>query len=237
MMKNLCVVFVCLLLAGSAFAQKTKPWGDWSKKDADKILNDSAWGQSQTKGESPAGLPQGANAGNANRNANAGANSVTIPTEYYMRVRLISAKPIREGVARRIQLAQPDKASEMAGPLQNIIDKGFGDFIIIALNAEGVDPRTGAMVMQGFSRLNTAALNGKAYLERKDGKRLELIEYQAPVGDNLGGKFLFPRTLDGAPFLSPDSGTLRFVLNGSDKMKVDTKFKVADMMYGEKLEY
>ncbi len=237
MRKNLFIVFICLLLAGSAFAQKTKPWGEWSKKDADKMVNDSAWGLSQTKGEGPATLPQGANAGNAGRNANAGANSVTIPTEYYLRVRLISARPIREGVARRVQLAQPERASEMADPLQKIIDKGFGDFIIVALNAEGVDPRTGVMVMQGFSRLNTAAVTGKVYLERKDGKRVELIEYQAPVADNLGAKFLFPRSVDGAPFISPDSGTFRFVLNFSDKMKIDAKFKVADMMYGDKLEY
>ena len=42
-------VFVLLLAVTSATAQeKNKAWGEWSKKEADKILNDSAWAQTQT---------------------------------------------------------------------------------------------------------------------------------------------------------------------------------------------
>ena len=47
------VLFSSLLLAlcaCSAFAQKTKPWTEWSEKEAAKILNDSPWGQTQTEG-------------------------------------------------------------------------------------------------------------------------------------------------------------------------------------------
>lgn len=238
MRKDLFVVVLCLLLAGAAFGQKTKPWTEWSKKDAEKMLNDSAWGQSQTKGESQPSGPTGKNVGNGNSNQGGGPNSVSVPTEYYMRVRLLSARPVREGIAGRIRLAKPENAtSQITEQLQTIVDKGFGDYIIVALVAEGVDARTGAMVMQKFSRLNTAAASGKVYLERKDGKRVELTEYQAPIADNLGAKFLFPRTLDGATFITPDSGTLRFVLNLSDQLKVDAKFKVADMMYNGNLEY
>ncbi|MDT7605258.1 MAG: hypothetical protein QOF61_3255, partial [Acidobacteriota bacterium] len=39
----------CLLaLSLSAQDKKEKPWTEWSKKDAEKILNDSPWGQTQT---------------------------------------------------------------------------------------------------------------------------------------------------------------------------------------------
>ncbi len=236
MKRNLYVVLICFLLVGSGFAQKTKPWTEWSKKDADKMLNESAWGQSQTKGEGPAGLPQGANAGNANTNRGAGATQETIPSEYRIRFRLISAKPIREGIARRLVLAQPDKEKELTEQLQAVVDKGFGDYIIVAVNFEGSNPRTVMGFLQGLTRLNAAALAGKVYLERKDGKRVELVDYKAPIADEMGGKFIFARTLDGSPFLAADSGTVRFVVD-TERLKLDAKFKVADMKYGEKLEY
>lgn len=237
MKRNLYVVLICFLLVGSGFAQKTKPWTEWSKKDADKMLNDSAWAESQTRGEGAAGLPQGANAGNANTNRGTGTTQETIPTDYRIRIRLISAKPIREGMARRIVLAQPDKTKELTEQLQPVIDKGFGDYIVVGVNFEGANPRTVMPFLQNLSRWNAAALAGKVYLERKDGKRLELMDYKAPIADDMGGKFVFARTLDGAPFLAADSGTVRFVINVPDKLKLDVKFKVSDMMYGEKLEY
>ena len=49
------VLFTCsilILLAASVSAQKLKPWTEWTAKDAEKVLNDSAWGQTQTEGNS-----------------------------------------------------------------------------------------------------------------------------------------------------------------------------------------
>ena len=49
-MKRIFVVcaLICLF-AVAAVAQKNKPWTEWTAKDAEKILNDSAWGQTQTE--------------------------------------------------------------------------------------------------------------------------------------------------------------------------------------------
>ena len=233
MRKKIFIAIVCFVLAGSAFAQKSKPWTEWSKKDADKMLNDSAWAQSQTKGEAPPAMDRGANEG---RSTNAPANRSPVSTEYNIRVRLASAKPIREGLARRIVLTQPEKATELTTQLQTIIDKGFGDFIIVAVNVDAQEGRVAMGQLAPLARSTTATLAGKVYLERKDGKRLELLEYKSPIADGMGGKFIFPRTLDGKPFLAPDSDAVRFVLN-LDKLKVDAKFKVSGMMYSDKLEY
>src|SRR5437016_3879926 len=49
------ILFTCSLVivfAAAASAQKLKPWTEWSAKDAEKVLNDSAWGQTQTEGDS-----------------------------------------------------------------------------------------------------------------------------------------------------------------------------------------
>jgi hypothetical protein len=39
------------VFAGTTISQNTStPWTEWSKMDAEKILNDSAWGQSESIG-------------------------------------------------------------------------------------------------------------------------------------------------------------------------------------------
>ena len=38
-----------VLLALPTYAQKGKAWTDWTQKEAEKVLNDSAWGQTQTE--------------------------------------------------------------------------------------------------------------------------------------------------------------------------------------------
>ena len=48
-MKNLAFAFILIALtAWTAFAQTGNSWIDWSKSDVDKMLNRSAWGQTQT---------------------------------------------------------------------------------------------------------------------------------------------------------------------------------------------
>src|SRR5690242_5651792 len=50
--------FVCsilMLVALPAYAQKGKAWTDWNQKEAEKVLNDSGWGQTQTEGGSGGG--------------------------------------------------------------------------------------------------------------------------------------------------------------------------------------
>ena len=45
------ILSAILCIAGPATAQKTKSWTEWTEKEAAKILNDSAWGQTQTEAE------------------------------------------------------------------------------------------------------------------------------------------------------------------------------------------
>jgi len=74
------------------------------------------------------------------------------------------------------------------------------------------------------------------YLERKDGKKLFLMDYRAPAGDGMGAKFIFKRVLDGQPFLS-ESDNVKFVAQFNEKMKLQTRYKLSEMMYDGKLEY
>lgn len=241
MIKLACVCFVALAVGSVASAQKeTKPWTEWTKKDVVKILNDSGWGQTQLETQEASGTA-GAVTNTAepiNRDARQPAPGwVSSSIKYF--VRFLTARPIRQAVVRKLQLEQPAMAPNMAEQSKAFIEKSYDDFIIIAVAAEVSDQKTGGSLMLASTNAKVEALKGGTYLQRKDGKRLLLQEYVPPGRDGIGARFIFPRKMDGAPFLAPDSGEVRFhaELGSNKEFKVDRRFKVADMMYEGALEY
>src|SRR5438309_10151351 len=105
---------ILILFAVSATAQKTKPWTEWSEKDAEKILNDSAWGQTQTEGGDTSSQPSSTSAitattaarredTNTKAAANVESGEKKGPMSVHYRVRLLSAKPIRAAFVRMIE--------------------------------------------------------------------------------------------------------------------------------------
>lgn len=239
-------LFACLILtlaACSVFAQNEKPWSEWTKKNAEKILNDSSWGQTFTVGgtetTSTSAITSTASNGNANREINrsgeSGAPKASSAMNY--RVRFLTAKPIREAFSRMVLLSAEKPSPELPTQLQGFVDRDFGNYLVVVVSIDSENARAAAGALMGFGKLTLDSLKDKAYLERKDGKRLALTDYKAPIGDNLGAKFIFERTVDGQPFLNEASDSVRFVLDFSDKLKLNMKFKVASMVYAGKLEY
>src|SRR5215510_3607445 len=60
MRKLILIAMLTLLLNLEAAAQNAKPWTEWSRAEAEKILNDSPWGQTQvykTTSSSSSALP------------------------------------------------------------------------------------------------------------------------------------------------------------------------------------
>lgn len=233
-----CVILV--FVASSVIAQK-KPWTEWSKKDAEKLLNDSAWGQTQTEGGSAPSdttvITSTASSGNAGRDlqrkGESGEPKASKAINY--RVRFLTAKPIREAFARMVTLVNSDKG--LPEQLQAFIDRDFSDYIVVVVNCDSEDQRAAGGIQQAFSRLTMEMLKDKVYLERKDGKKLPLMDYKIPSGDGMGAKFIFSRTLEGQSFLTPESANVRFFMEFNDKLKINMRFKVSDMMYDGKLEY
>lgn len=243
-MRVVSACFVILLLATASLAQKQKPWTEWSKKDVEKTLNDSAWGQTQTEGSEPqsnastsaitqVAAPRAADR-DINRQGESGEAKPSTVVKYS--VRFLSAKPVRAAFARRVLLAkgQPDEA--LTAQLQTFIDRDFADYIVVSVGVEVADQKMAAPIMKAFTSASAEALKNNVYLERKDGKKLFLMDYRAPVEDGMGAKFVFPRTLEGQPFLG-ESDTVRFVAQLNERMKLNTRYKLSDMLYDGKLEY
>ena len=209
------------------------------------MLNESAWGQTQTDTDTsemfyspnsskrnPIGkrpLDSPSDSGN-DRGAQGQLNQ---ETSVNYRIRLLTAKPIRQALARRAQLQNPELAEQLKAFAEQQTDK----YIVVAVDYDSKDRRYSGPAMQIFNSANTGLLKNNTYLENKDGKRLFLQEYIAPIGDGMGAKFVFPRTLNDEAFVNEQSGFLRFYSEMAKNLKLNMRFKIAEMMYDGKLEY
>jgi hypothetical protein len=238
------VCFIVLMFATAIFAQKGKSWTAWSKKDVEKTLNDSAWGQTQIEGgssqpqSSDSAITQVAAPRSADRQitrtGESGEAKPSTVVKYH--VRFLSAKPVRAAFARMVLLSKSQPDENLTTQLQGFVDRDMADYIVVSVGIEVENEKMAAPLMRAFTAATTEALQKNVYLERKDGKKLYLMEYRAPIEDGLGAKFVFPRNLEGQPFLS-ESDSVRFVAQMNEKMKVNTRYKLSDMQYEGKLEY
>ena len=251
MRKNsIAVLAIMLFMASAVLAQKpTKPWTEWSQKDAQKILDDSAWGRTQTETDASqmfySPTSQGAGPGLGTRNTSndssrlsQGATNQAVPLNF--RIRFFTARPVRQAFARTIALKQATVTKELTAQLTAWSDQHTDDWIIVAVAFDSTDQRYSGPVMQAFGSATAETIKNSTYLERKDGKRVFASEYQAPGPDGAGAKFVFARTLEGQPFLNAESGEVRFYsefATAKPPFKLDMRFKVADMMFDGKLEY
>src|SRR5215471_8599277 len=127
--RTLSTAFALVVMGALAIAtaQKAdKNWTEWSKKDAQKILDDSPWGQTQTDTDtsqmfySPTQDPQrmGRTSNDGSRLAQ-GATNQSVNVKYH--VRFFSARPVRQALAR-IMLLDQQPPPEMVAKLKNFAE-------------------------------------------------------------------------------------------------------------------
>lgn len=244
MMKKLVLLLPLLALLSLAVTaqKKYKPWTEWNDKDAQKMLNDSPWGQTQTETNTAemfySPTTQGGSSGrgsggitSGNDRNSQGALNQAVNVNY--RIRFLSAKPIRQAFARRLMLQNPQAEAQ----LKAFAEQTSADWIVVAVDYDAGDQRLSGKVMQAFNSAALGTLKNNTYLETKDGKRIFLQDYKQPLKDGMGAKFVFARLQDGEPFVDAQSGYLRFYSEVASDLKLNMRFKVSDMMYDGKLEY
>ena len=252
-MRTISAALTIALLLNICLAQE-KSWTAWTKAEAEKILNGSPWGHTQTETDtsemmySPttqSGLLNGTRAGVvggqterqsiSSSRAAQGALNQAISVNYH--VRLLSAKPVRQALMRVIELAQKEPDKRLLRDLQAFVERDFSEFIVVAVAFDSTDGRYSGPALQAFSSATIGTLKNKTYLERKDGKRIFLMDYHAPINDGLGAKFIFPRVVDERNFLNAGSGSFRFYSEVGNQIKLNVTFKMSDLMYNGQLEY
>lgn len=244
--KTISVASTLMMICALAMAQKAdKKWTDWSKKDAQKILEDSPWAKTQTETDTsqqmyspttPAGTgPTSEQRGiNTERSVVGATNQATNVTFH---VRFFSARPIRQALARMIELNQAGMNPDATAKLHNFAELKAGDSIIITVTYQGTDQRYTNEAMQALNSAVTATLKNNTYLQRQDNQQLFLEEYVPPGRDGFGARFIFLRMPEGKPFIDANSKEIRFFTQLPNGQKIDRRFKVADMMYQGELEY
>lgn len=251
-----CAALVLLASALPAAAQWDKKTPtEWSEREAQKLLNDSPWAQTQTFTDTSQMT--------GNNALSSGQSRIAQDIHVNFRVRFLSAKPVRQAVARELELKQKGKLDpQLAAQLKAFAAADFPDFIVVTVLCDA--PQRNLQLQEAQALLQnrtTADLKNNTYLELKNGARLFLKEYQPPRNDGLGARFIFPRLVNEEPFLSANSGEVRFYSElspagagglttrpgsatntaggaaGGINYKLNLRFKVADMNYLGKLEY
>lgn len=215
-----------------------KPYREWSEKEALKLLNDSPWGQTQK-------VTDASNPFASGRRVDSGQSRIGETPEIDLRIRFLSAKPVRQAISRLMELRQKGRlAEEMVQRLEAFAAADFPDYVVVTVSCES--STANALFQEAnalFQKLTTADLQNSTYLMTKDGRRVFLQEYQPPR-EGLGAHFIFPRIVDGRPFVTPDSGEVRFYSELASRLTVvgrpvfiNMRFAVKDMTFDGRLEY
>jgi hypothetical protein len=157
------------MLASVAVAQKDKPWTEWTKKDIDKTLNDSAWGQTQLEtDDTPAAGESAVTQVAAQRSADrqlsrSGESGQAKPVKYVKySVRFLSAKPVRAAFARTVTLAKADADEVLTNQLQGFVDRDFSEYIVVSVGVEVGDPKMSVSIMKAFTEGCSRGLSKRA---------------------------------------------------------------------------
>jgi hypothetical protein len=225
------VLISMLFLALSAAAQiDKKPYSEWSEKEATKILNDSAWAQTQTVTDTSSTFM----AGGIQRGS--GRSDVV---NVHFRVRLFSAKPVRQAFSRLIELQKKGEVSEAAAAhLRALSEAEFADHIVISVDCDA-PTATNKLQLAKTALLTstTAEFKNNTYLLTKNGERLYVQDYQKPGKDGFGAKFIFPRMVNGKPYITPESGEIVFRSQLGSVITINIRYQAKELLFAGKLEY
>jgi len=168
-------ILLCLILTLTALVvaqTKPKPYQEWTEKEVNKLLDNSPWSKTQTETDTSEMFfrPDGMGAGGpvtSEQRAAGGANNQAISINY--RVRLLTARPIREALARKVLLAQKTENPDLANRLANFVEANSStNYIVVAVDYDTKDARYRNIPSQAFAAAVLATLKSNTYLDRND---------------------------------------------------------------------
>lgn len=251
----LVILLLTLFVAPATFGQKylQKPYKEWSKDDAGKVLSDSPWATTYQSEEGlvAAQSQQQARDSSDNNRGTYRGNQGRVDPPVPIIVRLHSALPVRQASVRLSQIASNyDKLNSeeqakfdmsTAKFLECGICKGY---YVVTLSKF---PHSSMSVTEGlFQSLKLEDLKGKVWLVNDKGEKLELTEFTPPKGATDAAVLFFKRTNDkGEEFFLPTDKEIKLSFatefrdsssNSYGKLVPRTlEFKVAKMVADGKL--
>jgi hypothetical protein len=207
-----------------------KPYNEWSEKETMKLLSDSPWCQTQSVTDTSQMTGQG--------RADSSQSRIADVFNVSFRIRFLSARPVRQALSHLIEIKNKEKINDqVAARLKAFAAADFPDFIVITVSSDS-DKASSLLQQsqQSFYKLTTNELKSNTYL-MASGQRVFIKEYQPPGNDGFGARYIFPRLLDGKPFITPEAGDVLFHSEPRGYTTLNMRYKVKEMMFDGKLEY
>jgi len=223
---------LALIVASSLCASaqwNKKPYTEWSEKEAIKVLNDSPWGQTQAVTDTSQMTGQARAASSQSR--------VAEVFNVNIRIRFLSSKPIRQAISHLMEMKNRENISpQIAAQLKAFAAADFPDYIVVTVLSES-DKASGLLqqTQAEFYKFTTNELKNNTYLQA-GGQRVFIKEYQPPGKDGLGARYIFPRLVDGKPFITPETSDVLFSSEPAGATALKMRYKIKDMMFDGKLE-
>lgn len=226
------IVMILLWTASlAAIAASQEKVAKLSLAEVIEVLNSSAWAKQETFTRVVSGVGSGE------------SGEKEIFNTFY--VRIISAKPIREALARlqQIQYGYDELSSEIKSRFDDYVStellSGFGDWIVVSVSFRSNAPQEESNVRRFFQKETAETLKNKAFLSTEQFSQVPIQTYFSPRDEGIGAKFVFPRQVDGVPILSARSKSIAFELldvpTASPRLRV--RFSVKDMIINGRLLY
>ena len=200
---NALLTICCCVLPG---ADNPAP-GDfhtWSLQKALFILTKSPWARQETYTSIIGGIGSGI------------SGEKEIYSTFF--VRFLSARPIREAYARVRQIqADYDKLSpqdrrEVDRTLEPGLNLDSSRWIVVTLAFRSNDSSMELRVRQFLEMQTTVTMKPRAYLSSAKFPQIGLAAYFPPKEDEVGARFVFPRSVEGTPVISAGDAAVVFEL-------------------------
>lgn len=232
------MIAAAAIAAGARDRWSSKTWQKWSVDDCKAMLQDSPWAHtwSASTEEFPTmGQPS------------EGTGREQEPTVYY-HVELRSALPVREAVAREIEVANKydkmDDAKKKAFDVSvsSYLSRNYDDSIVIHLEYGSNVEIYQRDLMQAWQALPPGTVPLDTYLIIDKGQRVVPQRMEVATGAQTAVEFIFPRIVNGkalisetdksfafqfmSPAIGPFSKQRAYVEYRPQKMSFDGKFSL-----------
>jgi hypothetical protein len=200
-----------------------KPFSTWTLAEAVGVLNGSPWARRETYTRVVGGIGSGV------------SGEKEIYSTFF--IRFLSAGPIREAYARvhQIQANYDQLGEEERRRIDRTLEPGLrldvSRWIVVALSFRSNDARLERRIKQFLEVQTSESMKSRAYLAAARFPQVEIAAYYPPIEDVVGAKFVFPRTIDGAPVVSALDPAVAFELEVPGfEPELRVSFPVSEML-------
>jgi len=228
-----------------------KPFTQWSRSDAENILNNSPWSTQQevrVQFEKEKQTAAGSYSGVSSAAAVSSQTEVMsdLPVDFIFTLRLRSALPVRQALVRLKQLESDSrKLSKKDLETFDAQIKGLlecpacaGNYVV-TLSSKSVNRPGADAVYTTFKGGRLPDLQRFVFLANERGERRGLVHFVAPKVPGDDAIFFFPRLDEkGAPLLTPENKQLLITLSDKQVNSVSNfKIDVSKLVMNGKVEF